>query len=60
MLLLFEKADILLRGYSGWNSRRAIAVLNKVFPKSPPNSHWRTLWALANEILRLRSTSNSI
>ncbi|KAJ8499378.1 hypothetical protein OPV22_009930 [Ensete ventricosum] len=28
-----RKADILLRGYSGWNSRRAVEVLNKVFPK---------------------------
>ncbi|XP_057979103.1 GDSL esterase/lipase WDL1 isoform X2 [Malania oleifera] len=29
-----RKADILLRGYYGWNSRRAIQVLDKVFPKS--------------------------
>ncbi|KAF7830951.1 GDSL esterase/lipase CPRD49 [Senna tora] len=28
-----RKADILLRGYFGWNSRRALQVLNKVFPK---------------------------
>ncbi|KAI3474449.1 hypothetical protein Pfo_029310 [Paulownia fortunei] len=28
-----RKADILLRGYSGWNSRRALQVLNRVFPK---------------------------
>ncbi|XP_057979100.1 GDSL esterase/lipase WDL1 isoform X1 [Malania oleifera] len=28
-----RKADILLRGYYGWNSRRAIQVLDKVFPK---------------------------
>ncbi|XP_047339821.1 GDSL esterase/lipase CPRD49-like [Impatiens glandulifera] len=26
-------ADIVLRGYSGWNSRRAIQVLDQVFPK---------------------------
>ncbi|KAH0730250.1 hypothetical protein KY289_001438 [Solanum tuberosum] len=26
-------ADVLLRGYFGWNSRRAIHVLVKVFPK---------------------------
>ncbi|MED6170517.1 GDSL esterase/lipase wdl1 [Stylosanthes scabra] len=28
-----RKADIVLRGYYGWNSRRALQVLNKVFPK---------------------------
>ncbi|KAL7253406.1 hypothetical protein ACSBR1_007859 [Camellia fascicularis] len=28
-----RKADILLRGYYGWNSRRAIQVLDKIFPK---------------------------
>ncbi|WOK95451.1 GDSL esterase/lipase CPRD49 [Canna indica] len=28
-----RKADIVLRGYSGWNSRRAVQVLDKVFPK---------------------------
>ncbi|KAI4306457.1 hypothetical protein L6164_029733 [Bauhinia variegata] len=28
-----RKADILLRGYYGWNSRRALQVLNQVFPK---------------------------
>ncbi|GAV75485.1 Lipase_GDSL domain-containing protein [Cephalotus follicularis] len=28
-----RKADILLRGYSGWNSRRGLQVLDKVFPK---------------------------
>ncbi|KAJ7959655.1 GDSL esterase/lipase CPRD49 [Quillaja saponaria] len=28
-----RKADILLRGYYGWNSRRALEVLNQVFPK---------------------------
>lgn len=28
-----RKADILLRGYYGWNSRRALHVLNEVFPK---------------------------
>ncbi|KAL9231434.1 hypothetical protein vseg_006665 [Gypsophila vaccaria] len=28
-----RKADIVLRGYSGWNSRRALQVLDKVFPK---------------------------
>ncbi|KAK4731120.1 hypothetical protein R3W88_024108 [Solanum pinnatisectum] len=27
------KADILLRGYAGWNSRCALQVLDKVFPK---------------------------
>ncbi|EXB58999.1 GDSL esterase/lipase CPRD49 [Morus notabilis] len=26
-------ADIVLRGYSGWNSRRALQVLDQVFPK---------------------------
>ncbi|KAG6758229.1 hypothetical protein POTOM_038567 [Populus tomentosa] len=29
-------ADILLRGYYGWNSRRAIQVLDQVFPKEAP------------------------
>ncbi|KAI4306823.1 hypothetical protein L6164_030068 [Bauhinia variegata] len=28
-----RKADILSRGYFGWNSRRALQVLNQVFPK---------------------------
>ncbi|XP_057433249.1 GDSL esterase/lipase CPRD49 [Lotus japonicus] len=28
-----RKADISLRGYYGWNSRRALQVLNQVFPK---------------------------
>ncbi|KAF4386095.1 hypothetical protein CsatB_009445 [Cannabis sativa] len=28
-----RKADILLRGYYGWNSRRAVQVLDQVFPK---------------------------
>ncbi|KAJ4979297.1 hypothetical protein NE237_010077 [Protea cynaroides] len=28
-----RKADILLRGYSGWNSRRALQIVDKVFPK---------------------------
>lgn len=28
-----RKADILLRGYFGWNSRRALQVLDRVFPK---------------------------
>ncbi|OWM87428.1 GDSL esterase/lipase CPRD49 [Punica granatum] len=28
-----RKADIILRGYCGWNSRRAVQVLDKVFPK---------------------------
>ncbi|KAL6574605.1 hypothetical protein OROMI_011890 [Orobanche minor] len=28
-----RKADIVLRGYSGWNSRHALQVLNQVFPK---------------------------
>ncbi|XWS43846.1 hypothetical protein CRYUN_Cryun16bG0139500 [Craigia yunnanensis] len=28
-----RKADIVLRGYSGWNSRRALEVLHQVFPK---------------------------
>ncbi|XP_020274974.1 GDSL esterase/lipase CPRD49-like [Asparagus officinalis] len=29
-------ADILLRGYAGWNSRRAIQVIDKIFPKDAP------------------------
>ncbi|XP_022767721.1 GDSL esterase/lipase CPRD49-like [Durio zibethinus] len=28
-----RKADILLRGYAGWNSRHALEVLHQVFPK---------------------------
>ncbi|PIN09193.1 Isoamyl acetate-hydrolyzing esterase [Handroanthus impetiginosus] len=28
-----RKADIFLRGYSGWNSRRALQVLHQIFPK---------------------------
>ncbi|XP_042519083.1 GDSL esterase/lipase CPRD49-like isoform X2 [Macadamia integrifolia] len=28
-----RKADILLRGYSGWTSRRALQVVDQVFPK---------------------------
>ncbi|KAK1377931.1 SGNH hydrolase-type esterase superfamily protein [Heracleum sosnowskyi] len=28
-----RKADIILRGYYGWNSRRAIQVLDQLFPK---------------------------
>ncbi|KAJ8570750.1 hypothetical protein K7X08_037722 [Anisodus acutangulus] len=31
--LYARKADILLRGYAGWNSRMALQVLDKVFPK---------------------------
>ncbi|PRQ59431.1 putative SGNH hydrolase-type esterase domain-containing protein [Rosa chinensis] len=31
--LYSRKADILLRGYFGWNSRRALEVLDQVFPK---------------------------
>nr|XP_043619874.1 GDSL esterase/lipase CPRD49-like [Erigeron canadensis] len=28
------KADIILRGYGGWNSRKGMAVLDQVFPKN--------------------------
>ncbi|CAM6082837.1 unnamed protein product [Calypogeia fissa] len=31
-----RKADCLLRGYSGWNTRRALAVLHQLFPKDLP------------------------
>ncbi|KAI3835889.1 hypothetical protein MKX03_035155 [Papaver bracteatum] len=31
--IYLRKADILLRGYNGWNSRRALEVVNQVFPK---------------------------
>ncbi|KAK7339880.1 hypothetical protein VNO77_20566 [Canavalia gladiata] len=34
--LYARKADIILRGYSGWNSRRALEVLEEVFPKDAP------------------------
>ncbi|XP_052173116.1 GDSL esterase/lipase WDL1-like [Diospyros lotus] len=27
-----RKADVFVRGYSGWNSRRALQVLHKIFP----------------------------
>jgi len=27
------QADIINRGYAGWNTRRALQVLEKVFPK---------------------------
>ncbi|TXG50128.1 hypothetical protein EZV62_026003 [Acer yangbiense] len=30
---ILSDADILLRGYYGWNSRRAVQVLDRVFPK---------------------------
>jgi lysophospholipase L1-like esterase len=30
------QADILLRGYIGWNSRRALQVIDKIFPKDSP------------------------
>ncbi|XP_073115361.1 GDSL esterase/lipase WDL1 [Elaeis guineensis] len=28
-----RKADIFLRGYAGWNTRRALQVIDKIFPK---------------------------
>ncbi|XP_004492446.1 GDSL esterase/lipase WDL1-like [Cicer arietinum] len=31
-----RKADIVLRGYAGWNSKRALQVVDKVFPKNAP------------------------
>ncbi|KAH1266141.1 GDSL esterase/lipase CPRD49 [Glycine max] len=31
--LYARKADIILRGYAGWNSRRALQNLDKIFPK---------------------------
>ncbi|KOM37487.1 hypothetical protein LR48_Vigan03g086900 [Vigna angularis] len=31
--LYARKADIVLRGYSGWNSRRALEVMDEIFPK---------------------------
>ncbi|XP_004492447.1 GDSL esterase/lipase WDL1-like isoform X2 [Cicer arietinum] len=34
--LYARKADIVLRGYAGWNSRRALNVVDKVFPKNAP------------------------
>ncbi|RDX70154.1 GDSL esterase/lipase CPRD49, partial [Mucuna pruriens] len=34
--LYSRKADIILRGYSGWNSRQALDVLDEVFPKDAP------------------------
>jgi len=32
-----RKADVLVRGYTGWNTRRAVAVLEKFFPKDHPS-----------------------
>ncbi|KAI3447780.1 hypothetical protein Pfo_004445 [Paulownia fortunei] len=32
--LYARKADVVLRGYSGWNSRMALQVLDRVFPKN--------------------------
>ncbi|KAF7825538.1 GDSL esterase/lipase CPRD49 [Senna tora] len=32
--LYARKADIILRGYAGWNSRRALEVLDQLFPKA--------------------------
>ncbi|KAL3653473.1 GDSL esterase/lipase wdl1 [Castilleja foliolosa] len=32
-----RKADIITRGYYGWNSRRAVQVLDQVFPKNASN-----------------------
>ncbi|BAT84104.1 hypothetical protein VIGAN_04137900 [Vigna angularis var. angularis] len=32
--LYARKADVILRGYSGWNSRRAVQVLDEIFPKN--------------------------
>ncbi|XP_057808139.1 GDSL esterase/lipase CPRD49-like [Salvia miltiorrhiza] len=34
--LYARKADVLLRGYSGWNTRMALHVLDEVFPKDEP------------------------
>ncbi|OAY79460.1 GDSL esterase/lipase CPRD49 [Ananas comosus] len=34
--LYSRKADILVRGYTGWNSRRALQVIDKIFPKDAP------------------------
>ncbi|KAL8039171.1 hypothetical protein ABFX02_10G017400 [Erythranthe guttata] len=31
--LYARKADVVLRGYSGWNTRMALQILDKVFPK---------------------------
>ncbi|KAK1415506.1 hypothetical protein QVD17_31289 [Tagetes erecta] len=35
--LYARKADIVLRGYNGWNSRRAVKVLDQIFPKDVVN-----------------------
>ncbi|XP_061344455.1 GDSL esterase/lipase WDL1-like [Gastrolobium bilobum] len=32
--LYARKADIILRGYAAWNSRRALQVLDKIFPEN--------------------------
>ncbi|CAJ1805913.1 unnamed protein product [Sphenostylis stenocarpa] len=33
------EADVILRGYSGWNSRRALEVLDEIFPKVEIKRH---------------------
>ncbi|KAK4345660.1 hypothetical protein RND71_035836 [Anisodus tanguticus] len=32
-IIFYKMADILLRGYAGWNSRMALQVLDRIFPK---------------------------
>ncbi|KAL8526667.1 hypothetical protein ACS0TY_015754 [Phlomoides rotata] len=34
--LYARKADVVLRGYSGWNTRMALGILDEVFPKDEP------------------------
>ncbi|CAL0328287.1 unnamed protein product [Lupinus luteus] len=34
--LYARQVDVLVRGYSGWNSRAALRILDKVFPKNAP------------------------
>ncbi|XP_020526737.1 GDSL esterase/lipase At2g38180-like [Amborella trichopoda] len=38
------EADILVRGYSGWNTRRALEVIEKLFPKEPTIASFLQTW----------------
>ncbi|MCO5610845.1 hypothetical protein L7F22_065087 [Adiantum nelumboides] len=35
--LYARKADVLLRGYRGWNTRRGLAAIEDIFPKDAPS-----------------------
>ncbi|KAI4353355.1 hypothetical protein L6164_002313 [Bauhinia variegata] len=68
--LYARKADIILRGYAAWNSRRALQVLDQVFPKSlsekthviflttPPFNEAKVLESFAIDSLGMVGRSN--